>query len=121
MTEKTEAELERVSCIWYSVIFKDQTETLLDLGSKVNAMSQAFAQQLGLKIYKTNVGVQKIDSTTLKTYEMVVSTFSVLNKDGKKRFFEESFLLTDVKLDLVLRMPCLTMSNADVDFQAQDL
>ncbi len=42
MTEKTE-ELERVPCIWYPVTFKDQTEALLDSGSEVNAMSQAFA------------------------------------------------------------------------------
>ncbi len=49
-------------------------------------MSQAFVQQLGLKIRKTNVGAQKIDSTILKTYMMVVSTFSVLDKDEKERF-----------------------------------
>ncbi len=52
---------------------------------------------------------------------MVVSTFSVSDKDGKERFFEESFLLANVKPDIVLGMPFLTMSNADVDFQARDL
>ncbi len=55
MIEKTE-ELEWVTCIRYSVTFKDQTEALLDWGSEVNAISQAFVQQLGLKICKTNVG-----------------------------------------------------------------
>ncbi len=44
MTEKTEEELEQVSCIRYPVTFKDQTKALLDSGSKVIAMSQAFAQ-----------------------------------------------------------------------------
>ncbi len=50
--KKTEEELERVPYIRYPIIFKDQDqiEPLLDSGSKVNAMSQAFAQQLGLKI-----------------------------------------------------------------------
>ncbi len=52
---------------------------------------------------------------------MVVSTFSVSDKDERERFFEESFLLTDVKPDIVLGMPFLTMSNADVNFQARDL
>ncbi len=84
-------------------------------------MSQVFAQQLGFKIRKTNVGAQKIDGTTLETYGMGVSTFSVSDKDGRERFFEESFLLADVKPDIVLAMPFLTMSNADVDFQARDL
>ncbi len=84
-------------------------------------MSQAFTHQLGLKICKTNVGAQKIDGTTLETYKMIVSTFSVLDKNNRERFFEESFLLADVKPDIVLGIPFLTMSNADVDFQAQDL
>ncbi len=52
---------------------------------------------------------------------MVVSTFSVLDKDGRERFFKESFLLADVKSKVVLGMLFLTMSNADIDFQAWDL
>ncbi len=119
--KKMEEELERIPCIWYPVIFKDQTKVLLDSRNKVNTMSQAFAHQLGLKICKTNVGAQKIDGTTLVTYRMVVSTFSILNKEGRERFFEESFLLADVKPDIVRGMPFLTRSNVDVDFQARDL
>ncbi len=75
-------------------------------------------QQLGLKICKTNVGAQKIDGTTLKTYRIVVSTFSVSDKDGRERIFEESFLLADVKSDIVLKIAFLIMSNADINFQA---
>ncbi len=119
--KKTEEELERVPCIWYPVTFKDPTEVLLDSGSEVNAMSHAFAHQLCLKIRKTNVGAQKIDDTTLETYGIVVSTFSVSDKDGKERFFEESFLLADDSPDIVLGMPFLTIRNTDVDFQARDL
>ncbi len=52
---------------------------------------------------------------------MVVSTFSVSDKDGKERFFEKNFLVADVSPDIVLGMLFLTMSNADVDFQARDL
>ncbi len=47
---------------------------------------------------------------------MIVSTFSVLNKNGKERFFEESFLLADVRPEIVLEMPFLIMSNAQVNF-----
>ncbi len=45
MTDKKTEELERIPYIWYPVTFKDQDqiEALLDLGSKVNAISQAFA------------------------------------------------------------------------------
>ncbi len=67
ITDKKTEELEWVPCICYPVAFKDQDqiEALLDSGSEVNAMSQAFAQQLGVKVRKTNVGAQKIDGTTL--------------------------------------------------------
>ena len=120
-TDKKMEELERVPCIWYPVTFKNQTKALVNSGSEVNIISQVFAQQLGFKIRKTNVGAQKIDSTTLETYGIVVSTFSMSDKDRKERFFEESFLLADVSPDIVLEMHFLTMRNANVDFQARDL
>ena len=43
------------------------------------------------------------------------------DKDNRGRFFGKSFLLADVKLDTVLMMLFLTMSNANIDFQAQNL
>ncbi len=123
MTKKIKGakKLEQVFCIWYSVTFKDQIKALLESKSEVNVMSQVFAHQLGLKIQKTNIGAQKIDDTTLETYGMVVSSFSILDKDGRERFFEESFLLIHLKPDVMLRMPCLTLSNTDINFQARDL
>ncbi len=45
----------------------------------------------------------------------------MLDKDGREKFFEKNFLLANVKLDIVLEIPFLTMSNVDVDFQAWDL
>ncbi len=47
---------------------------------------------------------------------MVVSTFFILDKDSRERFFKEDFLLADVKLDTVLGIPFLTINNSDVDF-----
>ena len=44
-----------------------------------------------------------------------------MDKDGKERFFEEKFLLADVKPDIVFEILFLTMSNADIDFQVQNL
>ena len=120
MTVKKEV-LERVPYIWHPVIFKDQTEALLDSKSEVNTMNQAFAYQLGSTIRKTNVGAQKINNTTMETYRIVVSTFSLSDKDDRERFFEESFLLADVKPEIILGMPLLTMTNTDIDFQGWDL
>ncbi len=84
-------------------------------------MNQAFTYQLVVKVCKTDVGTQKIDGTILETHAIVVSAFSMSNKDNREKIFEESFLLTDVKPDIVFGMLFLTMSNVNVDFQAWDL
>ncbi len=52
---------------------------------------------------------------------MIVSIFLMSDKDGRERFFKESFLLADIRPDIVLGIPFLTMSNADIDCQARDL
>ena len=119
--KKTKEKLEQIPYIQYLMIFKNQIKTLLDSKNKVNAISQVYAHQLGFKTRKTNIRAHKIDNTTLKTYEIIVFIFSVLDKDGKERFFEESFLLADVKLDIVLEIFFLTISNVNIDFQAWDL
>ncbi len=93
-------------------------ETVLDLGNKVNAMIQTFAHYLVFKIRNTNIGGQKIDGITLKTYKIVVFTFSISDKDNKERFFKKSFLLADIKSNVVLGILFLTINNADIDFQA---
>ena len=84
-------------------------------------MSLAFTRQLGLKTQKSSIGAQKINSTTLKTYEMIVFIFFILDKDNRERFFKKSFILTDIKLDIVLRIFFLIINNTNIDFQAQNL
>ncbi len=49
---------------------------------------------------------------------MLVSTFSILNKDSRVWFFEKSFLLVDVKPDVVFGMLILIISNVDMHFKA---
>lgn len=52
---------------------------------------------------------------------MVVSIFSMSNKNSKMRFFEKNFLLANVKPDIVLGIFFLTINNANVNFKAQNL
>ncbi len=121
ITGKKIEELKQVPCIQYCVTFKNKTETLLDLKSNVNTISQVFALQLSVKIQKTNIGIQKIYGTTPKTYKIVVLNCFISDKDDRERIFEESFLLANVKPDIVFEMLFLTINNADINFQAQDL
>ena len=120
MTGARKKALECVLYIHYPVQFKDtseaQVQALIDSESKLNAIHRKFAKQLGLPIWPTNVGAHKIDSTTLDTYGMVVAAFSVIDKINQVRFFEETFLVANVSPKVVLRMPFLTLSGADVDF-----
>ena len=110
--------LDRVPCIRYPVQFqKDKSKdvlALLNSGSKINAITPAYAAQLGLKMQRTNIGAQKIDEFSLATYGMVITVFQVLNKLGCSRFFQEIFLLANISIEVVLGIPFLTLNNADV-------
>ena len=125
MTGAREEALERVPCIHYPVQFKDTdrapVQALIDSGSEVNAIHPSFVKQLGLSIRPTDVGAHKIDGTTLNTHGIVVAAFSVVDKANRVRFFEETFLVANVSPEVVLGMPFLTLSNADVDFSGRDL
>ncbi len=48
---------------------------------------------------------------------MIVSTFAALDKDSKVIFFKNSFLLANVKPDIVLEKLFLTISNGNIDFK----
>ena len=38
-------------------------------------MNPKFAQKLSFKVWKTNIGAQKIDGSTLETFKMVIVNF----------------------------------------------
>ena len=117
VTETSVKEVVRVPYIHYPVWFEEeQIKALLDSGSKINAMSPAYAKRLGLKTWKTNVGAQKIDGSALETFGMVIADFQVEDKSGRPRFFQETFLVADTKFEVILGMPFLKISNADVAF-----
>ena len=77
-------------------------------------MTPTFVVKLGLVTRKTNIDAQKIDSSPLVTYRMVLADFLVQDKLGKVWFFEETFLLADISMEVVLRMPFFTLSDTDV-------
>ena len=119
MTDTSSKEVVRVPYIHYPVWFQEgqeQVKALLNSGSKVNAMSPAYIERLGLKTRKTNIRAQMIDDSALETFEMVIADFQVEDKGEKPRFFLETFLVADTKFEVILRMLFLKISNADVAF-----
>ena len=124
-----EATLERVPCIRYPVRFcrknnedKDKdVRALIDSGSKVNAMHPTYATKLGLCIRKIDVGAQKIDGSRLDTFGMVIADCLVKNKLGRVQFFQKTFLLANIGLEVVLEILFLTLSKADIRFVEWEL
>lgn len=87
VTEAITEALQRVPCIRYLVQFRKQKDStvqaLVDSGSEVNAMTSVYASKLGLVTRKTDVGAQKIDGLSLKTYRIVIAGFSLQDKPGR--------------------------------------
>lgn len=70
--------LDLVLYIYYSLCFPKDTikvKALINFCNKVNAMTSGYALKLDLKVYHTNIGAQKIDSSTLKIFEIVLISF----------------------------------------------
>ena len=89
---------------------------MLDSGSKVNIISPVYFKKLGLKTWKTNVGAQKIDSSILKTFGMVIADFQVEDKVSKPRFFQKTFLVANTKFEMILGMLFLKINNINMSF-----
>ena len=116
-----EEALECISYIHYAVWFKKvtnktQMQALIDSKSEVNVIHLSFAKQLGLPIRSTAIGAQKIDSTTLNIYEIIVAAFLIMNKANRVRFFEKTSLITNVSPEVVFEMLFFTLCGADIDF-----
>ena len=112
----------RVPCIQYPIRFqKEQVKALFNSSSKVNAMNLDFARKLGLKVWKTNVGAQKINGSALETFRIIIADFQVEDKANRPRFFQKTFLVADTQFEVILRMPFLKISNTDVSFDERTL
>ena len=121
-SKENEVPLQRILCVHYPIPFKKkEVQALIDLDSEVNAMISAYASRLGLRVYCINIVAQKIDGSTLKIFRMVLASFQVEDKLGRAWFFQETFLLADISAEVVLNMPFLTFSNADIQFVEKEL
>ena len=124
VTDTSSKEVGRIPCIYYPVRFQksqEQVRALLNGGSKVNAMSPAYAKKLGFKTQKTNVKAKKIDSFALETFGIVIANFQVEDKSDRPRLFQETFLMANIKFEVVLEMLFLKISNANIVFGERTL
>lgn len=78
-------------------------------------MNMDFAKKLGLWVYNTKVNTYKIDGLKLDIFGIVIASFLMEDKEVKSRFFEETFLMTDISIDIALGMPFLILNNLKID------
>ena len=79
-------------------------------------MIPIYAAKLDFVICKTDIGAQKTDGSALETYGMVIAGFLVQDSLTKVWFFEETFLLANTSMEVVLEMPFLILSDIDIQF-----
>lgn len=109
--------LQFIPCIYYPVLFRQKlVQVLINSGSEINVMSPVYIEKLGLWVRKTNISAQKINSITLIIHGMVVTNFSLKDKYGRDRFFEDIFLVANTSIEIVLDMPFFSLFNANIRF-----
>lgn len=79
-------------------------------------MTPAYAVKPGFTSSVINVGAQKIDGLVLKTFCIILAWFSLQDSLGRVRLFEETFLLPNINMKMILEMLFLSLSNADIEF-----
>lgn len=67
-------------------------------------MNLAYIKKLGFYIQKIDINTQKIDISSLKIFEIVIVDLQILNKLKKTRFFEETFLIVNIKIKVVFKI-----------------
>ncbi len=114
--------LQRVPCIKYPVEFQNnKVQALVNSGSEVNVMTSAYATKLDFIAQKISIGAQKIDGSQLETYGIVSASFFLLDSLENARFLEETFLLADIMMEVILGMPFLVLSNTDFSLMLKSL
>lgn len=93
----------------------------IDSSSEINTITLVYIEKLGLWVHKTDIDTQKIDGTTLVTYEIVIANFSIQDKHGKDRFFEKTFLVANISMEVILSMAFLFLFDINIRFTKTEL
>lgn len=93
----------------------------MDSDYKINAMQPSCPRKLGLYVWKTDVDAQNIDASRLKIFGIVIAFFLIDDKYGKSQFFDKTFLLAKISMNVALNMPFLTLSNIEINFIDREL
>lgn len=79
-------------------------------------MQSSFLEKRGLRICKINVAGQKINGSRLETFVKIIALFQVDDKNIKFCFFEKTFRLANISMDVAFGMPFFILSNVEITF-----
>lgn len=105
----------------YLIQFNKQlVRAFIKFGNEINEIQSSFVKKPSFHIWKIDIRAYKIDSSTLKTFGIVIASFLVNDKKKKSQFFEMTGLLADISIDIALEISLLTLSNTKVNFIDQE-
>lgn len=113
-----------VPYIYHLVQFKKnqaKVQILLNFSNKVNIITLIYVANLGFKVRLTDVGAYKINGSILKIFEMVLASFQIKEEHEKIWFFQKTFLVTNISMEMILNIFFLIFSNANILFAKQEL
>lgn len=114
--------LEYIFYIQYLVLFNNvEINILRNSGSKFIVISPSYIKKLSFKIWKINVKVQKINSSTLVTFWMGIPKFQIKNKVKRPKFFQKIFSVMNTEFQLILEKLFLKISNLNILFSKKHL
>lgn len=79
-------------------------------------MTLAYTIKLDFINKKINVRAQKINDSSLKIYSIVSANFLLQDSLDSTQFFEETLLLADISIEVVLGILFLLFNNTNVKF-----
>ena len=74
---------------------------MFDPQSEVNAITPVYIAYLGFKVQKSDVSTKKIDNSLQEIYGIVIATLQVLDKLAHSSFFQKTFLLAEISIQVV--------------------
>lgn len=90
-------------------------QVFIDLNSKMNIIYLDFAKKLGFWVQQIAINAQKINDFKLNIFGMVLVFFLVKN-EKKFYFFKKIFLVTNLSINVALKMFFFILNNIEVNF-----
>lgn len=84
-------------------------------------MIVAYILKLNLSIQKISLGAQKFNGIVLEIFDMLKTKLFIKGNLEKVWIFKKTFLLAKISMEIVLEMPFLFSSNADIQFDTKEL